>query len=106
MHEAQCCCRPGRARRSLYGNTKFGQLDGRKIAFPLQAQMRPMQRALVHAAGAALQLQQKKGLLRKNLDLQRYVFSATSVFEGNERLNEWLQTVVPEAALGKYLSLF
>ena len=65
-----------------------------------------MQRALVHAAGAAIQLQQKKGLLRKNLDIQWNMFSATSVFEGNERLNEWLQLAVPEAALGKYLLLF
>ena len=65
-----------------------------------------MQRALVHAAGAALQLQQKKGLLRKNLDLQRNMFTATSVFDGDERLNKWLQTAVPEAALGEYLLLF
>ena len=65
-----------------------------------------MQRALVHAAGAALQLQQKKGLLRNNLDLQRNMFTVTSVFDGGERLNQWLQTAVPEAALGEYLLLF
>ena len=65
-----------------------------------------MQKALVHAAGAALQLQQKKGLLRKNLDLLRNMFSATSVFDGDEQLNTWLQMAVPEAALGEYLVLF
>ena len=51
-------------------------------------------------------MQEKKGLLKKNPNLQRNVFSASSVFDGKERLNEWLQTVMPEAALGKLLSLF
>ena len=106
-HEAVYCCRPDKKpRKPLYGTLTFGPLDGRKTAFPLHTVMRPMQRALDHAAGAALQLQEKRGLLRKNLDLQRNVFSATSAFAGKDRLNELLQTVVPEAALGKLLPLF
>ena len=60
-----------------------------------------MHRASVHAAGAALQLQEKKGLLRKNLNLQQNVISVTSAFDGKERLNEWLQMTAPQAALGK-----
>ena len=66
--------------------------------------MRPMQRALAHKALVALQLQEKKGLLRKNLELHRKTLLATSVFDGKERVNEWLQTAVPQAAFGNFLS--
>ena len=60
-----------------------------------------MQRALLYAARAALQVQGKKGLLRKDLNLQRNAMSATSVFDGKEELEEWIRTAVPPAALGK-----
>ena len=83
--------------RGTYGPMTFANLDGITVRFSPSCQSRPMQRALIHRAEAAIAFQRTCGTLRKHLQSEPQLLEARSPFGRKDGL----ETNVPQYALGK-----